>query len=51
METDIQQTIDVLERILEHVPRVLFVTGAVLSADSGRPTYRGNGGLYDIDVT
>jgi NAD-dependent deacetylase len=27
--------------------RVLFVTGAGLSADSGLPTYRGVGGLYD----
>ncbi len=27
--------------------RLLFVTGAGLSADSGLPTYRGIGGLYD----
>ena len=27
--------------------RVLFVTGAGLSADAGLPTYRGVGGLYD----
>jgi NAD-dependent deacetylase len=27
--------------------RILFVTGAGLSADSGLPTYRGVGGLYD----
>lgn len=27
--------------------RVLFVTGAGISADSGLPTYRGVGGLYD----
>ncbi len=27
--------------------RVLFITGAGISADSGLPTYRGVGGLYD----
>lgn len=27
--------------------RILFVTGAGISADSGLPTYRGVGGLYD----
>ncbi len=27
--------------------RILFVTGAGISADSGLPTYRGIGGLYD----
>ena len=31
--------------------RILFITGAGLSADSGLPTYRGIGGLYDTDVT
>jgi NAD-dependent deacetylase len=30
---------------------VLFVTGAGISADSGLPTYRGIGGLYDVDPT
>ena len=30
--------------------RVLFITGAGLSADSGLPTYRGIGGLYDGDA-
>ena len=29
----------------------LFITGAGLSADSGLPTYRGVGGLYDRDTT
>ena len=31
--------------------RVLFITGAGLSSDSGLPTYRGVGGLYDDDLT
>ncbi len=30
---------------------VLFVTGAGISADSGVPTYRGVGGLYNVDTT
>ena len=29
----------------------LFITGAGLSADSGLPTYRGVGGLYNVDDT
>lgn len=32
---------------LREARRVLFVTGAGISADSGLPTYRGVGGLYD----
>lgn len=35
---------------LERCQRVLFITGAGVSADSGLPTYRGTGGLYN-DVT
>ena len=31
--------------------RILFITGAGLSADSGLPTYRGVGGLYDQERT
>lgn len=31
---------------VERLPRVVFLTGAGLSADSGIPTYRGDGGLY-----
>lgn len=31
--------------------RILFITGAGISADSGLPTYRGFGGLYDERVT
>ncbi len=30
--------------------RVLFITGAGISADSGLPTYRGIGGLYDREL-
>lgn len=37
--------------MLEPDSRILFVTGAGLSADSGLPTYRGVGGLYDGRAT
>ncbi|MBL8471615.1 MAG: NAD-dependent protein deacylase [Rhodocyclaceae bacterium] len=32
---------------LAQAERVLFITGAGISADSGLPTYRGVGGIYD----
>lgn len=38
-------------RILGAARSVLFVTGAGISADSGLPTYRGVGGLYESDAT
>ena len=31
--------------------RLLFITGAGISADSGLPTYRGIGGLYNDQTT
>ncbi|WP_375768804.1 NAD-dependent protein deacylase [Archangium gephyra] len=43
-----------LERVIEHLSRarsVLFVTGAGISAESGIPTYRGIGGLYNGKTT
>lgn len=36
---------------LETCQRVLFITGAGMSADSGLPTYRGVGGLYARGTT
>lgn len=36
---------------LRRARRVLVLTGAGISADSGLPTYRGVGGLYDRDLT
>ena len=44
----------VIERVAELVDgskRIMFITGAGLSADSGLPTYRGIGGLYEDGVT
>ncbi|QRN93430.1 NAD-dependent protein deacylase [Archangium violaceum] len=43
-----------LERVIAHLSRarsVLFVTGAGISAESGIPTYRGIGGLYNDEHT
>ncbi|MEM9399664.1 MAG: NAD-dependent protein deacylase [Verrucomicrobiota bacterium] len=34
-------------RCLQRAERILFITGAGVSADSGLPTYRGVGGLYN----
>ena len=39
--------LDAVASHLKTAERVLFVTGAGLSADSGLPTYRGVGGMYD----
>src|SRR5262249_18999993 len=36
-----------IARVLGRAQSVLFITGAGISADSGLPTYRGIGGLYD----
>lgn len=44
----------VIERVaarLREAPRVLAITGAGISADSGLPTYRGVGGLYEDEHT
>jgi NAD-dependent deacetylase len=46
--------IETIDRIVDHLGRarsILFVTGAGMSADSGLPTYRGVGGLYDAGKT
>lgn len=44
-------TIDAIVRILHKSRSLLFITGAGVSAESGIPTYRGIGGLYNVDTT
>ena len=47
-----QSTEDDIGRIVEILARsrsLLFITGAGISADSGLPTYRGIGGLYNVE--
>jgi NAD-dependent deacetylase len=44
----------ILDRVCDAFARarsVLFITGAGISADSGLPTYRGIGGLYEEALT
>lgn len=44
---EIQHVADTLRKCQS----VLFITGAGISADSGLPTYRGVGGMYEVDTT
>ena len=44
-------SVEQLAEVLTDAERVLFITGAGVSADSGLPTYRGVGGLYDSGTT
>jgi len=46
-----QETVNTVVRMLQNCRSILFITGAGISADSGIPTYRGIGGLYDIETT
>jgi NAD-dependent deacetylase len=43
--------IDRVVEILTRSQNLLFITGAGVSADSGLPTYRGIGGLYEAETT
>lgn len=48
------ELVDMLDRAAETLKEarsVLFITGAGMSADSGLPTYRGTGGLYQDRTT
>jgi NAD-dependent deacetylase len=45
------QTVDWIAQRLLHCRSILFITGAGMSADSGLPTYRGVGGLYNRGET
>ncbi len=40
-----------IARLLRNCKSILFITGAGSSADSGLPTYRGIGGLYNDKLT
>jgi NAD-dependent deacetylase len=45
------QVIDQIVDLLRASHSLLFITGAGISADSGLPTYRGIGGLYNVTTT
>jgi NAD-dependent deacetylase len=46
-----EDTIERIAQLLAQSRRVLFVTGAGISAVSGLPTYRGVAGLYEDKET
>jgi NAD-dependent deacetylase len=46
-----QDAVDQVVELLRPARRLLFITGAGLSADSGLPTYRVAGGLHDAGRT
>lgn len=50
-DREIEAVLDAVGGHLAAAARVLFITGAGISADSGLPTYRGIGGLYDGNAT
>lgn len=49
--TNIETLLDEVAARLGRAQRVLFITGAGISADSGLPTYRGVSGLYNGEHT
>ena len=48
---DMSQDIENVCALLKNISSILFITGAGISADSGLPTYRGIGGLYNTNHT
>ncbi|MBX3422593.1 MAG: NAD-dependent protein deacylase [Pirellulaceae bacterium] len=46
-----QETVSAIVQALRLAKSVLFITGAGVSAESGIPTYRGIGGLYNVGPT
>jgi NAD-dependent deacetylase len=46
-----ERLLDEIAALCAGAQRVLFITGAGISADSGLPTYRGIGGLYNGNAT
>ncbi|HJS75294.1 MAG TPA: Sir2 family NAD-dependent protein deacetylase, partial [Vicinamibacteria bacterium] len=42
-----EKRLESVASVLRTASSVLFITGAGISADSGLPTYRGIGGLYE----
>jgi NAD-dependent deacetylase len=51
MDPGLEATLEDLGRALRKRPSILFITGAGVSAESGIPTYRGIGGMYDVEAT
>lgn len=51
MLNDPIKQLKIIAEHLRNAQRILFITGAGMSADSGLPTYRGIGGLYNNRLT
>ena len=51
MSAEVAKDCGAIAGVLKAARRVLFITGAGISADSGLPTYRGVGGLYNGEAT
>ena len=51
LAADYRSTLRAAANDLARAKRVLVITGAGISADSGLPVYRGTGGLYDGSET
>ena len=51
MTNETDRMLEAVVTELRRAKRVLFITGAGISADSGLPTYRGVGGLYNSGKT
>lgn len=49
MENTTKNLIKDISKEIQNARRILFITGAGISADSGLPTYRGIAGLYNND--
>lgn len=49
--TNLENSLEDVAELLAQAGSVLFITGAGISADSGLPTYRGVGGLYNGEET
>lgn len=47
----LEQKLSVAKQWIQESETVLFITGAGISAESGLPTYRGMGGLYNGELT
>ena len=50
-ESQTEKTIISVAAAINQADHILFITGAGISADSGLPTYRGVGGLYEDEFT
>lgn len=51
MSNNVTEQLQIIAEHIRSAKRILFITGAGMSADSGLPTYRGIGGLYNDRLT